>query len=149
MEPVIHQSARIAISPEGAFRYFTENDLLEAFFTVKAEVEPRIGGKYELDWDPEKTPEQSTVGCRITALAEDRLLAFDWKGPPPHDEVMNAADPLTHVAVTFIPVTGSGTEVHLLHSGWRSGEAWLAARQYFDRAWEMVLEGLVEEVGGV
>jgi len=31
-----------------AFKLFTINDLLERWFTEKAEVEPKIGGKYEL-----------------------------------------------------------------------------------------------------
>lgn len=150
MARVIHRSARLGISPQRAYQYFTERELLESFFAVKAEVEPRVGGKYELDWDPEGPPVQKTVGCKITALQEGRLLAFDWKGPPPHSEVMNSADPLTHVAVSFIPVNdaeGGSTEVHILHSGWRSGEAWEEARAYFDRAWEVVLDGLVEEAG--
>lgn len=150
MTEVIQQRVRVALSPQQAYRYFTQNELLESFFTVKAEVEPRVGGKYELDWDPENTPEQSTVGCRITALAEGRLLAFDWKGPPPHATVMNEADPLTHVVVSFIPlgdVDPIGTEVHIVHSGWGSSEAWQEARAYFDRAWGLVLDALVELVG--
>lgn len=150
MEAVIHRSARVACSPRRAYAYFTQSGLLERFFTVKANVEPRIGGKYELDWDPENTPEQSTVGCKITALAEKRLLAFDWRGPPPHSKVMNDADPLTHVVLAFAPIAGdedARTDVQLIHTGWRSGEKWQAARDYFDRAWTMVLEALVEEVG--
>ncbi len=150
MVPVIHQSAVVRCSPDRAYRYFTENELLERFFTVKAEVEPRVGGKYELDWDPATTPARATIGCRITALSKGQLLAFDWKGPPPHAQVMNHADPLTHVVVSFLPdgaPVSSATLVHVIHSGWGSGEAWRAARDYFDRAWRQVLDGLIEEIG--
>lgn len=150
MRQVIHQSVRAALPPAEVYRYFTENERLESFFTVKAEVEPRVGGRYELDWDPNGPPLQSTVGCRITALTEGRLLAFDWKGPPPHATVMNKSDPLTHVVVAFFPVAAGdsiATEVHVVHSGWGSGERWAAARDYFDRAWELVLAALMEEVG--
>jgi uncharacterized protein YndB with AHSA1/START domain len=149
MTAIIHQSAHVACSPERAYQYFTENELLEAFFTVKADVEPRVGGKYELDWDPPSRPEQSTVGCRVTALAENRILAFDWKGPPPYSEVMNIADPLTHVTLAFFP-SGDGhggqTEIHVLHSGWGEGERWEAARHYFDAAWRQVLDALAATV---
>lgn len=149
MEPVIHHSAEVSCTPRQAYAYFTENDLLETFFTVKADVEPRVGGKYELDWDPDTTPVQATIGCKITALSEGQLLAFDWKGPPPHAEVMNSADPRTHVVVAFVPngsASAPNTHVHVVHSGWRSGEAWRAARDYFDRAWRQVLDALVDEV---
>lgn len=150
MEPVIHHSVEVNCSPDQAYRYFTEEELLESFFTVKAEVEPRVGGKYELDWDPDNTPEQATIGCKITALAPGQLLAFDWKGPPPHDQVMNHADPLTHVVVSFFvdgPPDSTTSQVRVVHSGWGSGEAWRAARDYFNRAWRQVLHALVEEVG--
>lgn len=150
MEHVIHRSARIGCSPDEAYQHFIDKELLEAFFTVKADVEPTVGGKYELDWDPETPLEQSTVGCKITALAAGHLLAFDWKGPPPHTAVMNEADPLTHVLVAFFPVgqtTPTATEVHVVHSGWGSGDRWAAARDYFDRAWGIVLAALVEEIG--
>lgn len=147
MERVIHRTARVAIPSDQAYRYFTENDLLESYFTVKADVEPVVGGKYELDWDPDGPPVQSTAGCRITALTEGQLLAFEWKGPPPHSEVMNAADPLTHVVVSFIPAGPYSTDVQIVHSGWRTGEQWHAAREYFDRAWGFVLDALVERTG--
>lgn len=149
MEPVIHHSAEVECSPDRAYQYFTQDELLERFFTVKAEVEPRVGGKYELDWDPENSPEQATIGCRITALAKGQLLAFDWKGPPPHDQVMNDADPLTHVVLSFIPSGSSdsaSTRVHVVHSGWGSSEAWQAARDYFEPAWRQILDALAAEV---
>lgn len=144
MERVIHRTARVDIPPKLAFRYFTENELLERFFTVRADVEPRVGGKYELDWDPDGPPVQNTVGCKITALSEGRLLAFEWKGPPPHSEVMNPAEPLTHVVVSFFPSDPNSTEVQLVHSGWRNGKRWDAAREYFDRGWGSVLDALIE-----
>jgi uncharacterized protein YndB with AHSA1/START domain len=145
MTATIHQIRRVPIPPEQAFRHFTQNELLEAFFTVKADVEPKVGGKYEQDWDPKTTPEQATIGCRITALSNAKLLAFEWKGPPPHARVMNNADPLTQVTLSFFPVgdpASPHTQVHVLHSGWGSGDAWRAARDYFDRAWGQVLDAL-------
>ena len=59
---------------------------------------------------------------------------------------MNETDPLTQVTVAFIPVDG-GTEVHLLHTGWRSTPAWEEARVWFEQAWSSCfppLQKLVE-----
>ncbi|MGA9534192.1 MAG: SRPBCC domain-containing protein [Anaerolineales bacterium] len=148
MEAVIHQTAQLDCSPAEAFRYFTENEKLETFFSVEADVDPRIGGKYELSWDPDHKPNDSTVGCQITALEEGRLLAFDWKGPTEFASIMNESDPLTHVVLFFYPDPSGGCQVHLVHSGWRKGEDWMAARQYFDSAWSMVLGALKQEGNG-
>jgi uncharacterized protein YndB with AHSA1/START domain len=145
MQRVIHHRASLACPPEEAYKYFTRNGKLEAWLTVRAEVEAVVGGKYELFWVPEEPEHNATKGCRVTALVQNRLLGFEWKGPQEYEEFMNVADPLTHVVVVFIPVT-DGTDVHLLHSGWRQGERWGEARKYFDRAWANALDALQKEV---
>lgn len=149
MEPVIHHRVRLACDAQTAFEHFTRNDLLVQFFTNEADVEQRVGGKYELAWDPEHKPQDSTVGCRITAMAPGELLAFDWKGPTAFDAIMNHARPLTHVVLTFHAAgidPASGCDVNLVHSGWRPGPAWAEARAYFDRAWGQVLTSLADLV---
>lgn len=145
MEPVIHHQIRLACDAQTAYGHFTQEDLIVKFFTNAASVEARVGGKYELAWDPANTPRDSTVGCRITALAAGELVAFDWKGPTSFDAIMNHARPLTHVVVTFHPVENSPSaacDINLIHSGWRPGPGWADARAYFDRAWQQVLEAL-------
>jgi hypothetical protein len=117
--------------------------------SVEADVEPRVGGKYELFRDPEDRENNSTIGCRITATEEGKLLAFEWKGPVQFKGVMNRADPLTHVSVFFLPLRGETeplTEVHVIHSGWGRSEAWGEARRFFERAWEEALKALCEAV---
>ncbi|HEX9795904.1 MAG TPA: SRPBCC domain-containing protein [Anaerolineales bacterium] len=148
MEPVILQTIEVHCSPQTAFDHFTQQDLLETFFCVEAEVEAVVGGKYELAWDPPNKPDSATIGCRITALAEPSLLAFDWKGPPQFEATMNVAEPLTHVVVSFYPLAGDRTRVLIVHSGWRPGEEWQQARDYFDRAWQIVLEALESTIAG-
>jgi len=150
MEPVIHHHVLLACSPHSAFEHFTRNDLLVKFFTNEAEVEARLGGKYELAWDPENKPQDSTVGCRITALEADQLLAFDWRGPTKFDAIMNHVLPLTHVVISFHLLTNHpapACDVNLVHSGWRPGPEWGEPRAYFERAWGQVLEALVDLIG--
>ena len=55
------------------------------------------------------------------------------------------ADPLTHVVVFFIP-SDKGTNVHVIHSGWRSSAEWEEHRQWQDRAWYQVLQELNKQV---
>jgi uncharacterized protein YndB with AHSA1/START domain len=146
MEQIIHQQIHLNCTPEKAFRQFTHSEHLERWLTGRAEVEARIGGKYELFWDLDHPERDSTLGCRITALVPDRMLAFDWKGLQEFSDFMNDADPLTHVAVLFFSAK-SGTELHLLHSGWRRSGRWPEAQAYFERAWTNALETLQGQIG--
>lgn len=151
MGKIIYHSVRLNCSPAKAFAMFTENKHLESWLTLKADVEPKVGGKYELFWNPDNREIDSTIGCKITALEPDKLLSFEWKGPVQYKDFMNDADPLTHVVVLFLPC-GEGkapvTEVHLVHSGWRSSAEWEEARQWFEKMWSGCFKELSKQVNG-
>jgi hypothetical protein len=87
----------------------------------------------------------------VTAIEKDRLLSFEWKGPRQFERFMNRADPLTHVVVSFFPCSegsAGATEVHVVHSGWRSSPEWEEARKWFERAWGAALEELERQING-
>ncbi len=138
---VVHVAAFVPVAPARAFAYFTSPDLLTTWLTTVAEVEAVVGGRYELFWNPRDREVDSTIGCRTTAPVADELVAFQWRGPRPFRDSANGADPLTDVVVAFVPV-GAGTRVHLVHSGWRSGPEWEAARAWQERAWSGALREL-------
>lgn len=151
MSKIIHRSALLRCTPDLAYEYFTSNDLLGSWLADSAEVEPVVGGKYEIFWDPAIVENDGTRGCKVTAIEPGKFLSFDWRGPTMFEQTMNVADPLTHVVVFFIPhVNGdeSGTEVHLVHSGWGSGEEWKQARVWFDNAWRIAFGALASLVNG-
>jgi uncharacterized protein YndB with AHSA1/START domain len=138
---VIHVTALLATTPERAFAYFTDVKLVRSWLAAEADIEPIIGGKYELFWNPADRENDSTIGCRITALTPNQLIAFEWRSPQQFKELANSADPLTHVVVTFAP-EGSRTRVHLVHSGWRTSPEWEDARVWQERAWESAFTAL-------
>jgi uncharacterized protein YndB with AHSA1/START domain len=148
MDTIIYHSINLTCSPNEAFEFFTVNKHLEKWLTVLADVEPKIGGKYELFWNPEDRENDSTIGCKILAVSQGRFLCFEWKGPKQFKRLMNEVRPLTNVAVFFIPEP-EGTEVHLLHTGWRDMAEWEEARRWFDKAWEISLTKLQEYIGEV
>ena len=135
MDKIIHASAELGCSPAEAFKMFTDKASLETWLTEEADIEPKVGGKYELFWNPQEREFDSTIGCKVTALVPDKLIAFEWKGPKQYSSFMNDVDPLTHVAVSFVPTGHDTTEVHLVHSGWRSSPEWEEARQWFVKVW--------------
>lgn len=145
METPIHIRACLSCPPEEAFRQFVDPERLESWLTELAKVEPELGGRYELFWDLENLEQDNTVGCKFTVFEPGRLLAFDWTGPVQYADFMNVADPLTHVTVSIHPGQ-QDTEVHLVHTGWRSAPQWQEARQYFERAWTGALQNLESQI---
>jgi uncharacterized protein YndB with AHSA1/START domain len=133
-DKIIHVQALLAVPPAKAFAFSAANELLESWLAAAAEVEPKVGGKYELFWDPADRENNSTIGCRVTAFAPAQLIAFQWRSPKQFKPFANTADPLTRVLVSFVP-EGTGTRVHLIHSGWRSPPEWEEARLWQERAW--------------
>ncbi len=147
MDKVIQLTAILNCDVQRAFELFTVSHLIESWLTNVAEVEPVMGGKYELFWEPNDRENNSTIGCRITAIRADHFLSFEWRSPQQYKHFANNADPLTHAVVFFIPENGS-THVHLIHSGWRSAPEWEEARQWQARVWEGAfkeLEALVNQ----
>jgi len=131
-------------SADNAFNHFASNIHLEKWLTVKADVELKEGGKYELFWspeDPDKT-NNSTFGCKILSFEKPHYLNFEWRGNAEQKEFMNNVRPLTNVTVIFSKLDHEQTKVTLLHTGWRQGESWEKARQYFIRAWTGAIKQL-------
>ncbi len=141
MDKIVHQRVILTCGLREAFTCFTENNALERWLTVEADVEPVPGGKYELFWDPDNREDNSTIGCRITAIETDQFLSFEWRSPEQFKHFTGDADPLTHVVVFFIP-TAEGTTINLIHSGWRNSPEWEDARQWQERAWAGALAEL-------
>ena len=133
MDKIIYQSIKLGDTLQNAFKMFTENEHLEKWLTNAADVDPKVGGKYELFWVPGDMENNNTIGCKVLALNPGKLISFEWKGPPQY-RFMNEVIPLTHVVVSFIPCE-KGTEIHLIHTGWRDTPEWEEARQWFEKAW--------------
>ena len=138
---MFHLSVRLHSTPQRAFELFTSSELVLAWLVKpyspsgRAIIDAAVGGRYELFWDPDSPQRDSTIGCKITALEPGKFLSFEWKGPTQFSQFMNNADPLTQVTVFFIPTDRETTEVHLIHTGWKSSSAWDEARKYFEEAW--------------
>jgi uncharacterized protein YndB with AHSA1/START domain len=146
LDKIIYQRVILACNPRKAFEMFTLGKNLEKWLTEQASIEPEIGGKYELFWNPKDKENDSTIGCKILALSKDKFIAFEWKGPKQFKHFMNNIRPLTNVIVFFIP-SHQGTEVHLLHIGWRDTPDWEKAREWFEKTWTTALSNLQKYAG--
>lgn len=145
---VLVTTTDLPLPPAAAFGLFADSAALAGWLCKAATVEPRLGGRYELFWDPAAPEDNSTIGCRITAYEPDRLLAFQWRSPAQFKHFANRADPLTHVVVSF-HVRDGGTTVTLVHSGWRSAPQWQEAAQWQASAWRMAFKALAARAQAV
>jgi uncharacterized protein YndB with AHSA1/START domain len=85
MQKIIQIEIELNCDISQAFELFTVEEKLESWLPEKAEVEPKVGGKYELFWDPQNREINSTIGCKITSIEKDKFLSFEWKGPKARD----------------------------------------------------------------
>lgn len=131
---------------ETVWHTWTDSKDITNWFSPEAYIEPRIGGPYELYFDPSNHYHQSTKGCKITEIKPRRSLRFQWRGPDMFNETMNDPDPITFVHITF-EVNSEKTHITVHHSGWGKGEKWEEAKAWHIRAWEGVLAGLEKYLG--
>jgi uncharacterized protein YndB with AHSA1/START domain len=115
------------------YRAWLEPVLLSQWLSAWAEVEPRVGGAYELYWNPDDPDSNSTKGCRLFGLEPNRRLAFDWKGPDHLREVMNRGK-LTKVELRFDALE-TGSRLDFLHFGFGEGPEWKCALDWQRDAW--------------
>ena len=128
-------------SRDQVWQAWTDSKLITNWFSPEANIEPRVGGAYELFFDPSKHEHESTIGCKIIEIKPHEYLSFQWKGPGQFIDIMNQPDPLTHVHVEF-KKNGSSTDVRVVHDGWKPGAEWDEAKAWHKKAWEQVLSDL-------
>lgn len=121
-----------------AWQNWTTVEGVSSFFAPKANIEPRIGGAYELFFDL-KAPRgfQGTEGCKLLEFNPMRNLAFEYAAPP---QFPNARRVRSRVDVWFEePTKGGILKVDLKHSMFMEGEEWDECYDFFNWSWDLVL----------
>jgi uncharacterized protein YndB with AHSA1/START domain len=131
LDPIIIQ-VTIPLPTPMIHRAFCDSDVLDQWMCDEAEVEPRLGGRYSVQW--REDPKFTSVGT-IDAFTPDVDVGFSWQGPPEFDGLMNQPSPLTRVYVR-LQDSPEGIDVTLEHQGWKSGPKWEAARSWHFQLWD-------------
>lgn len=127
-----------SVSTETAWKTWTTTEGVTSFFAPKANIEARVGGRYELLFDL-KAPRgfQGTEGCKVLSIDPPKNLAFEFLSPP---EFPNARRILTRVDLVLENVLGGGlTKIDITHSGFLEGEEWDECFEFFNWNWNLVL----------
>lgn len=116
---------------------WTTNEGVRTFFAPDSNVVLRVGGPYEILFVPDAPEGQKGgEGLHILSYMPHEMLSFEWKNPPSLQEIRGEK---TWVVIQLESIDKSSTGVKLTHLGWRTGDLWDKAYQYFDRAWDIVL----------
>ncbi len=147
-------------APSEVYKLWTTEAGVTKWFAPAARVDPRVGGRYEIIFDPETDPDGSlrgTKGAKILELVPDKKLVFEWiafegqkrvgyGGPPVMPEPGRSSEK-TRVEVVLEPIPGdvNKTRIVLVHNGFRQGATWDAALVYFrERGWPGALQHLTD-----
>ena len=135
-------------SPADVFRLWTTEEGTRSFLAPDGHVEAKVGGRYEMIFNPAVDPEGARAGTRgahILRLEPARRLDFEWSvGVPSVSWDLKSTDFETWVEVTFEAVPGKpeATKVRLVHEGFRTGGSWDVAYPFFQKSWRNVLDRL-------
>lgn len=142
---MLRKEATVTASARDVWRAWTTTEGVKTFFAPEAHIEMRVGGPYEVYFDP-SAPEgqRGSEGCRVLSFLPGEMLSFSWSAPPKFPEIRNKH---TCVVVRFEDLGGGRVRVRLCHHGWGEGEQWDQVYAYFDRAWSYVLGNLEKRFG--
>lgn len=121
---------------------WTTHEGLLTFFGADNSVELVPGGIYEIYFNLDSPEGQKGgEGNKVLSFLPLKMLSFTWNAPTRFPKIRNH-EHRTWVVIEFNEISEKATEVNLSHLGWLEGEDWDAVYNYFDRAWEIVLDWL-------
>ena len=126
---------------DSVWNVWTTAEGITSFFSPEANVELRVGGRFEMLFNPDKSMAGSRggEGCRILSYLPKELLTFSWNAPPQYADARRYR---TRVVLQFSDAPQGKTRVKLTHLGWGPEPMWNDVYDYFDSAWGRVMENL-------
>lgn len=114
----VHVEREVNTSPEAAYAYFVDPELLVLWWPSEAETDPQVDGRYRMFWEG---PGETLRG-RYRKVVPGKQLAFTWKWdhedlPPRLVDVIFKASPRGCV-VSITHDAGSDEEASDYTNGW-------------------------------
>ncbi len=136
MQRSIIKTVHVQADARQVWQAWSTAEGLQGFFAPHCEIDLWTGGRFEIWFFPGNPPGQrGAEGLKLLSFLPERMISFEWNAPPHLPEVRAHKN---WVVVLLEPGESGGTTVTLHHLGWKQGEQWDAAFEYFDEAWEVV-----------
>jgi len=139
-ERVLHKEVYVPASLDQIWQAWTTSEGSATFFSSSTKVELRPGGLFEIYFLSDRPyGEQGSEDCRILSFLPKKMLSFEWNAPPQFGELRGKH---TQVILHFEEVRPGQVKVTFDQLGWGKGEEWDKLYEYFDKAWDQVLNNL-------
>lgn len=139
-DKILHKEVIVPATLGQVWQAWTTTLGVKTFFSSFAKVELRPGGPYEIYFLLDKPyGRQGSEECRILSFLPQKMLSFEWNAPPHFGELRQKH---TQVILHFDQITTELVKVTFDQLGWGKGEEWDKLYEYFDKAWEHVLNNL-------
>jgi len=123
----VEKEVFVAVSPERAFRAFTDKTELERWFAIEVEIDLRNGGHWHFQWTND-----AATGTFIE-VDPPRRLVMEWHNAAPLGN--------TICTIEFTPES-DGTLIRLRDSGYGQGDDWDAIYDGVNGGWGTALGDL-------
>lgn len=125
---------------------WTTESGLQSFFAPNVNMQLDVGGPFEILFSMESPPGmRGSEGCKVLSYLPQQMLSFEWNAPPSFGQLRYT---YTRVVIFFDKVEPGRVQLRLTHLGWGKGAEWDKLYNYFDSAWDSVLDSFAESVSG-
>lgn len=141
---IIKKEIIVAASIKTAWWKWTTEEGIKTFFAKECKVELRRNGAYEMYFllnNPIGL--RGGEGCKVLSYLPEKMLSFSWNAPPDFPNVRAEGD-VAWVVLNFLEIKENQTKVTLHHLGFKEGEEWNLVYEYFEKAWDKVMEWFKE-----
>ncbi len=138
-ERALHAEVIVNAPLQAVWQAWSTNEGVRSFMAPKANIDLRIGGAYEIFFNP-ADDRMSTKGMKVLAYIPGEMLAFEWCLPK--DEFPQFKDSRGWVVVQLSPIGASQTRVRVTHLGWGQGAEWDRAYAHMERGWTELTQRL-------
>jgi uncharacterized protein YndB with AHSA1/START domain/uncharacterized protein YciI len=142
-EKTIHKEITVSENVNQVWKDFTTDKGIQSFLAKGSNIDLRIGGSYEIYFDMD-APEglRGSEDCHILSFIPYKMLSFEWNAPPQFSEQRLMR---TQVIIFFEEVGNGQTNISLYNHGYGEGGNWGKVFDYFDKAWEYVLDAYLKK----
>jgi uncharacterized protein YndB with AHSA1/START domain len=131
-ERAVRAEVVVNASQSEVWKAWSTNEGAQTFFAPKTHIETRIGGPYEIFFNP-ADERMSTKGMKVLSYIPGEMLSFEWCFP--RDEFPQLQDARGWVVIQLTAVAAHRTRVCLTHLGWQQGPEWDRAFAHMNRGW--------------
>ncbi len=130
----------VAASLDDVWTAWTTTEGISSFFAPDADIELKVGGKFELYFMPDApVGQRGAEGTKVLSFLPKEMLSFEWSAPPAVPTLRDA-NMRNWVVLRFEELGPAEVKLHVTHLGWGEGEDWDACFDYFSKAWPSVLK---------